>query len=184
MLNRTIISYAWLALGLAASAWAGQPRDMRNVVTGAVIPSISYADQPYIAVTPKGQWVCVLTTGKGKEGAGGQHVSASTSTDKGKTWSKLVAIEPPTGPAASWACPLVTTFGRVYAFYTYNGDNVHLGRDDVHGWYACKYSDDGGRTWSARRFRLPMRITRCDTLKKKGQTSQRQDASIPRAGKM
>ena len=173
MLNRTVISCVWLGLGLAAAfARAGEPRDMRNVETGSVIPSISYADQPYIAVTPKGQWVCVLTTGKGNEGARGQHVAAATSTDKGKTWSKLAAIEPPTGPAASWACPLVTTFGRVYAFYTYNGDNIHLGRDDVHGWYACKYSDDGGRTWSAERFRLPMRITRCDTLKKSGKTVQ------------
>lgn len=153
---------------VAAPAMAEQGSDTRNVETGDVIPSIGYADQPYIAVTPKGEWVCVLTTGAGKEGAGGQHVAAATSRDKGKTWSKLVAIEPATGPAASWACPLVTTFGRVYAFYTYNGDDVHLGRDDVHGWYAFKYSDDGGRTWSKQRYRLPMRVTKCDTIRKNG----------------
>jgi hypothetical protein len=29
-----------------------------------------------------------------------------------------------------------TPFGRVYAFYTDNGDRVHLGRDDTHGWHA------------------------------------------------
>ncbi len=150
----------------------GDGPDRRNVETGSVIPSISYADQPYIAVTPKGEWVCVLTTGKGREGASGQHVVASTSTDRGKTWSKLVAIESPDGPAASWACPLVTPFGRVYAFYTYNGDNVDLGRNDVHGWYAFKYSDDGGRSWSAKRYRLPLRVTACDTLKKDGKTVQ------------
>jgi len=172
MMNVTFLSCVLTALGIAASAPGGEPPDWRNVETGTVIPSISYADQPYIAVTPKGHWVCVLTTGQGKEGARGQHIAASTSTDKGKTWSKLVAVEPPTGPAASWACPLVTAFGRVYAFYTYNGDNVHLGRDDVHGWYAYKYSDDGGRTWSARRYRLPMRITACDTLNKNGKTVQ------------
>jgi len=141
---------------------------LRNVETGLVMPSLKYADQPYIAVTQKGQWVCVLTTGKGNEGAGGQHVAAAVSADKGKTWSKLTAIESPTGPSASWACPLVTKFGRIYAFYTYNGDNVHLGRDDTHGWYAFKYSDDGGLTWSARRYRLPMRTTACDTIRRKG----------------
>jgi len=153
---------------VATSVSLGQTPDMRNVATGDVIPSIGYADQPYIVVTPKGRWVCVLTTGAGKEGAGGQHVVAVGSEDRGKTWSELVAIEPATGPAASWACPLVTPFGRIYAFYTYNGDSVHLGRDDTHGWYAFKYSDDGGRTWSKQRYRLPMRTTACDTVRKNG----------------
>ena len=150
---------------IAASA---RSDDLRNVETGLVMPSLKYADQPYIAVTRTGRWVCVLTTGKGKEGAGGQHVAAAVSNDRGKTWSKLVAIESPAGPAASWACPLVTKFGRIYAFYTYNGDSIHLGRDDTHGWYAFKYSDDGGLTWSARRYRLPIRTTACDTIRRKG----------------
>jgi hypothetical protein len=142
--------------------------DLRNVETGMVMPSIKYADQPYVAVTKTGKWVCVLTTGEGREGAGGQHVASAVSSDQGKTWSKLVAIESPDGPSASWACPLVTRFGRIYAFYTYNGDKVHLGRDDTHGWYAFKYSDDGGRTWSKQRYRLPMRTTACDKLRRDG----------------
>ncbi|MDP6634964.1 MAG: exo-alpha-sialidase [Phycisphaerae bacterium] len=132
------------------------------------MPALKYADQPYVTVTPSGRWVCVLTTGKGREGAGGQHVAAAVSNDRGKTWSKLIAIESPDGPSASWACPLLTRFGRIYAFYTYNGDKVHLGRDDTHGWYAFKYSDDGGRTWSKQRHRLPMRTTTCDTIRHKG----------------
>jgi len=152
----------------AAVTHAADNSDRHNVETGMVVPSINYADQPYVAVTPRGHWVCVLTTGKGKEGAGGQHVVSAISTDRGKTWSKLAAIEPPTGPAASWACPLVTKSGRIYAFYTYNGDNIHLGRDDTHGWYAFKYSDDGGRTWSDKRFRLPVRTTACDTIRREG----------------
>ena len=147
-------------------------RDTRNIVTGTAIPSISYADQPYIAVTSRGSWVCVLTTGEAHEGSKGQHVVSSTSSDQGHSWSSLVAIEPPTGPEASWASPLVTPFGRVYAFYTYNGDNVHLGRDDTHGWYAFRYSDDNGRTWSDKRYRLPMRTTACDQLFRDGRLVQ------------
>jgi hypothetical protein len=159
-----ILTACAIACLIATSAPAD---DLRNVETGLVMPSLKYADQPYIAVTKTGNWVCVLTTGKGREGAGGQHVAAAVSSDRGKTWSKLVAIESPAGPSASWACPLVTKFGRIYAFYTYNGDNVHLGRDDTHGWYAFKYSDDGGRTWSKQRYRLPMRTTACDTIRRK-----------------
>ena len=157
-----------IACLITPSAWAGVGGDLRNVETGLVMPSLKYADQPYIAVTQTGQWVCVLTTGKGREGAGGQHVAAAVSRDRGKSWSKLAAIESPAGPSASWACPLVTKFGRIYAFYTYNGDSIHLGRDDTHGWYAFKYSDDGGRTWSQQRYRLPMRTTACDTIQRKG----------------
>ena len=145
---------------------------MRNVKTGSKIPSINYADQPYVVVTPDGNWVCVLTTGSEHEGSEGQHVVSATSADQGKTWSALAEIEPPTGPEASWVCPLVTKFGRVYAFYTYNGDKVHLGRDDTHGWYAYRYSDDAGRTWSEKRYRLPMRATACDKLYKDGELVQ------------
>jgi hypothetical protein len=163
-----ILSTCVIACLVGTSAWAGVGGDLRNVETGLVMPSLKYADQPYVIVTQKGQWVCVLTTGKGNEGAGGQHVAAAVSSDQGKTWSKLTAIESPAGPSASWACPLVTKFGRIYAFYTYNGDNVHLGRDDTHGWYAFKYSDDGGRIWSQQRYRLPMRTTACDTIRSKG----------------
>ncbi|MBD3184152.1 hypothetical protein GF312_17845 [Candidatus Poribacteria bacterium] len=146
--------------------------DMRNVNTGMEIPSVNYADQPYVVITPKGEWVCILTTGSGREGSKGQHVASSISADKGKTWSPLVDIEPPEGPEASWACPLITKFGRIYAFYTYNGDNIHLGRDDTHGWYAYKDSDDSGHSWAEKRYRLPMRVTACDKLYKDGQLVQ------------
>ncbi len=149
------------------ATWAGA-EDLRNVETGLVMPSLKYADQPYVVVTKTGRWVCVLTTGQGHEGAGGQHVASAFSDDRGKTWSKLVAIESPKGSSASWACPLLTKSGRIYAFYTYNGDNVHLGRNDTHGWYAFKYSDDDGRTWSKQRYRLPMRTTACDTIRRNG----------------
>lgn len=135
--------------------------DWRNINNGLEIPSERYADQPYIVITPEGDWICTLTTGRGAEGEPGQHVVATISKDKGRSWSELIEIEPADGPSASWIVPYITPYGRIYGFYTYNGDNVHLGRDDTHGWYCFRYSDDGGRTWS-RRYRLPMRVTACD----------------------
>lgn len=162
----------FLIAALSAMTATSAPRpDPRNIADGCVIPSLNYADQPYVVVTPRGDWVCVITTGPGKEGQLGQHVAATTSTDQGRTWSPLVPIEPASGPAASWAVPLVTPAGRVYAFYTYNGERVHLGRDDTHGWYCFRFSEDGGRSWS-RRCRVPIRPTACDKLTRDGKLVQ------------
>ncbi len=146
------------------SGWS----EPRYFSSGTPIFSSGYCDQPYVVVLPDRIWLCVFTTGAGHEGAGGQHIVATRSRDQGRTWSKPVAIEPATGPVASWAMPLVTKFGRVYAFYDYNGDRItHFPgstakiRDDMIGWYCYKYSDDGGATWS-QRYRLPVRTTACD----------------------
>lgn len=142
-------------------------RDPRNIRTGFRIPDEGYCDQPYVVVTHDGNWLCTLTTGPGREGAGGQHVVSTTSSDRGRTWTKAVDIEPSGGPAASWVVPLIVPSGRVYAFYTYNGDRVTTLRgkpirNDTIGWYAYKYTDDNGRSWSPQRYRLPMRVTACD----------------------
>jgi hypothetical protein len=65
--------------------------------------------------------------------------------------------------------PFKTAYGRVYVFYSYNGDKIHtLGdrkniREDMLGWYCYKYSDDGGQTWSDR-YRLPMRKSAVDYM--------------------
>jgi hypothetical protein len=153
--------------GLCVAAAAQPALDWRDIANGHVIPDEGYADQPYVVQTRDGHWLCVLTTGKGVEGEGGQHVISTTSSDQGKTWSKPVDVEPANGPEASWAVPLVTRFGRVYVFYTYNRDNVRLvpevrspgiaKRVDTLGIWAFKYSDDGGRTWSKERFEIPLR---------------------------
>jgi len=142
-------------------------RDPRDIRTGYRIPDEGYCDMPYVVITKGGNWLCTLTTGGGHEGQGGQHVVSTTSSDQGRTWSELVDIEPATGPAASWAVPLLVPSGRIYAFYTYNGDRVDTLRGkkirtDMLGWYAYRFSDDGGRTWSKDRYRLPYRLTACD----------------------
>ena len=140
--------------------------DPRNIRNGLAIPDEGYCDQPYVVVTRSGGWLCTMTTGQGKEGQKGQHIVATTSRDQGRTWSPLVDIEPADGPEASWVTPLVVPSGRVYAFYTYNGDNVttlrgKAVRADTHGWYCYRFSDDEGKTWSPRR-RIPLPLSACD----------------------
>jgi hypothetical protein len=154
----------WMVGDVRLSAAETDPRDIAN---GLPIVSEGYCDQPYVVVTRDGNWLCVLTTGKGKEGQVGQHVVSAISDDHGKTWSRPVDIEPANGPEASWVVPLVTPGGRVYAFYDYNGDHVETLRGkriraDMLGWYVYRYSDDNGRSWSPERYRLPMRLTACD----------------------
>ncbi|HRR87432.1 MAG TPA: sialidase family protein, partial [Phycisphaerae bacterium] len=158
-----------IGTSIMAACMAFGTADPRNIRNGSVIPDEGYCDQPYMVITKDGNWLCTFTTGKGIEGQLGQHVVASISTDKGKTWSDPpIDIEPADGPEASWVMPLVTPSGRVYAFYAYNGDRIDtLGdkrgiRADMLGWYVYKYSDDNGRTWSDKRYRLPVRVTACD----------------------
>ena len=148
--------------------------DWRNIVNGWIIPQDPhemYSDQPYVVITKDGNWLCVLTTGKGREGMPGQHVISTISSDKGRTWSPPVDIEPANGPEASWVMPLAIPSGRVYVFYTYNLHNLQsvisndpkiARRVDTLGVYAMKYSDDYGRTWSAERYYIPMREMKID----------------------
>lgn len=142
-------------------------RDPRNILNGREIPDESYCDQPYIVTMKDGTWVCMLTTAPGEESSVGQHVVVTKSRDHGKTWSPLVDIEPGTGPHASWVVPLLTPYGRLYAFYTFNGDEKSFGKgrnhDSIHGWYAFRFSDDGGKSWSER-HRVPIRNTFCDDI--------------------
>lgn len=163
---------AALAAGAARGQSGGAVGDWRNIATGWTIPREGYSDQPYVVVTRDGAWLCVLTTGRGVEGETGQHIISTISTDRGRSWSKPVDIEPADGPEASWVMPLATPSGRVYVFYTYNAANLRLDtmsnsprmarRVDTLGEYAFKYSDDHGRTWSRERFYIPVRSMRID----------------------
>ncbi len=141
--------------------------DFRNIENGSNIPKENYCDQPYVVIRNDGAWVVCLTTGVGVEGATEQHVISSISFDRGKTWSKPVDIEPKGPPESSWVMPYITEYGRIYAFYVYNKDNlrrVHYKYDpgytervDTLGYMAYKYSDDGGESWSEQRYYIPIR---------------------------
>ncbi len=61
--------------------------------------------------------------------------------------------------------------GRVYCFYNHNTDNVRevkredggvYRRVDSLGQYVFRYTDDHGRTWSGRRWAVPIREFECD----------------------
>jgi len=148
-------------LGLAFPTFAYSADDWRNIQTGLTIPDEGYCDQPYTVITRDGNWLCTMTTGAGLEGQGRQHIVAVISKDHGRTWEGPFDIEPADGPEASWAMPVVTNSGRVWAFYTYNGDDLKTWngkklRADTVGWYCAKYSDDNGQTWSEKRYRLPL----------------------------
>ena len=168
---------AWLVLAAAATSQDRLARAKHqqppaiDITTGHEIPSEGYCDQPYVVKLDDGTWLCTMTTGVGHEGQRGQHVVATRSQDKGASWSELVDIEPADGPEASWVMPYRTAKGRVYAFYTYNADNRReiladtayaRRRVDTQGEYAFRYSDDGGRTWSGKRYRIPVRQTAID----------------------
>ena len=140
--------------------------DIRNIKHGTVIPDEGYCDQPYVVKNEDGSWTCVMTTGTGHEGERGQHLVAVITKDQGKTWSDLIDIEPATGPEASWGMPLKTPYGRIYIFYTYNKSGItetpgttgnQAKRVDTQGAYAFKYSDDNGKTWSEKRYEIPVR---------------------------
>lgn len=177
-----IVLVALLATGTLSHAQVPAPKsrpkappvagiDPRNISTGFNIPSEGYADQPYIVRTDDGAWLCAITTGAGREGAGGQHIVSMRSTDRGRTWEKPVDIEPADGPEASYVVLLKTPFGRIYALYNHNTDNVRevkredkgvYARVDSLGHYVFKYTDDHGRSWSPRRHDIPVREFECD----------------------
>jgi hypothetical protein len=169
-----LIAVVSLFTALLASA-ADQPQKIplnwRNIATGWTIPDEEYADQPYIVKADDGAWVCVITTANGHEGAASQHIVATRSTDFGRTWSPLIAIEPPGPPESSYVTILKAPSGRLYVFYNYNKDNLREvkrtdgkmeKRVDTLGYFVFKYSDDHGKTWSKERYEIPVRETAVD----------------------
>ena len=144
--------------------------DPRNIIRGREIPTEAYSDQPYIVQAGDGAWLCVVTTGAGREGEHGQHVVTLRSTDQGQTWSKPVDVEPSTGPEASYAVLLRAPRGRLFCFYNHNTDDVRTveaddppypggmcPRVDSQGYFVLKFSDDHGSSWSAQRYSIPVR---------------------------
>ncbi|GAB4051803.1 LamG-like jellyroll fold domain-containing protein [Spirosoma litoris] len=165
--NRYVLFWGLLVSSSPALLHAQDPR---NITTGTIIPDETYSDQPYIVKTNDGAWLCVLTTGSGHEGASGQHIITARSLDQGKTWTDKREVEPADGPEASYAVLLKAPTGRVFVFYNHNTDNIRavkgdnppyadglVKRVDSQGYFVFKYSDDGGKTWSANRITIPIR---------------------------
>lgn len=149
--------------------------DNRLVNQGWEIPTERYSDQPFVLKADDGAWLCVMTTGAGHEGQTGQHVVTTRSTDKGRTWEKLVDVEPSDGVEASYAVLLKVPTGRFYCFYDHNTDNRRwviaddppykdgkCFRVDSQGYFVFKYSDDHGQTWSEHRHNVPIREMEID----------------------
>ncbi len=152
-----------IAVVLGPTIVSAAPLDPRDIRAGHAIPDEGYCDQPYVVVTKDGNWLCALTTAKGHEGDTGSQVVSTISADRGKTWSKLVPLEPGEKRENVYSLPLVTPGGRVYVFYDFNGDNFRApARSDSLGWFVYRYSDDNGRTWSKKRYRLPMPLAPVD----------------------
>lgn len=153
--------------------------DKRNFAHGRKIPVENYCDQPYMVRTDDGAWLLTVTTGPGNEGDPGQHVVTMRSVDRGETWQDEVELEPSTGPEASYSALFKTPSGRVFCFYNHNTDNVrdlivdddrktvHRRLDEI-GHFVFRYSDDGGRTWSKKRYDIPMRVFEIDRTKPMG----------------
>lgn len=166
-MNIKRLSYLLFFCVMASWSDAQSTKDWRNIeFPFGVIPDEGYCDQPYAVINSKNELVVVMTTGPGVEGQSGQHVVSTISKDHGKTWSPLFDIEPTNGPEASWVIPLKIPSGRIYVFYTYNSDNLRevldvnkipLKRVDTMGKMAMKYSDDGGYSWSEKRYEIPIR---------------------------
>ena len=156
-MKNTITSFSLLLLVTNIFS-QGINNDSRYLPNGTMLHADTYVDQPYVTLLDDGSWLCVYTTNAAHEGAKGQHVACRVSRDKGTTWGESVRIEEPGAESKSWGMPFKTEYGRVYVFYSYNGDKIHdLGelkniREDMLGWYCYKFSDDGGKTWDEGRF--------------------------------
>jgi hypothetical protein len=168
---------AHIAVEYGSEPFAGDDDrvDLRNFASGREIPAEHYCDQAHVIQTGDGAWLCAITTGSGEEGRSGQHVVSVRSTDRGATWEAPVDVEPSDGPEASYSALLRVPSGRIYCFYNHNTDNLRevigddppyaggkMKRVDCQGYFVFKYSDDHGRSWSERRYEIPVREMEID----------------------
>ncbi len=150
-------------------------QDWRNLEEGRIMPSELYTDQPYFIKTGDGAWLCCVTTGPGSEGRPGQHVITMRSRDQGRTWEDRNELESTDDPESAYGVLLKVPSGRIFAFYNYNEDNLRgviadpgppfygtSWRVDCQGYFVFRYSDDHGVTWSAARYKIPVRLMDID----------------------
>ena len=112
---------------------------------------------------PDGSLMAVWTQST-REGMPDQRIVFSRSRNEGVTWDSprvIAGVAPPAkGPMASWAFPMVSHGGRIYALYS-----KQIGINDIFkhttGLMAGIYSDDAGRTWSDEQL-IPTRRSKWD----------------------
>ena len=163
-----------LSVGSGARGGAPAAEDVRNLDTGPVIGGIAnvYADQPMcIRRQPDLAWLC-LTTVSTAEGAPDERVVASISTDRGASWSGAAPLDPGSSGEIeyAYAAPFQASDGRIWALYVINSDNItalpstgaRITRTDMLGHFKMRHSDDGGATWSAQAWEVPVRPTAID----------------------
>ena len=116
----------------------GQAPDWRNIRNGLIIPDESYSDQPYIVKTDDRAWLCILTTGSGREGQSGQYVAVTRSADQGKTLSEARRLpEGFMGPIKNKPVQLT------------NGDILCPTSSEEKGWRVhFERTPDNAETWS------------------------------------
>ena len=142
------------------------PRDATSYYhSGAsILVQAGYTDQPYCATLPQQQIACVVTVSDGNEGSHGEHVVSIVSADNGRTWEPPVRIEPGAPGTAAYRpnsyanIVYAPALHRLYATYNLNLRNVSAPggkRNDELGLFFSRYSEDGGRSWSADRYEVP-----------------------------
>ena len=121
--------------------------------------------------------VCVLHHSENREGGPGLELSSTLSTDGGRTWSALHAIDDPERQSHDGYMLVVRADDgrdRIVVFYGWNKgsqyppgaspDLPELRRTDMQldEGYWFRISDDGGTSWGHRRWLVPVRRTAID----------------------
>jgi hypothetical protein len=148
---------------------ASRSVDSRAIENSPVLFEGGYADQPFVVRYPDGDWLCVATVSDKAEGDRSQRIVGTRSADRGASWSVPTRIEPDRERAASWGLPYLTSYGRVYVFYTFNTEGLPevptesgpSARVDTLGDCVYRFSDDKGETWSERHT-VPVRAFEVD----------------------
>ena len=143
--------------------------DTRDVINSRTVLKAGYTDQPYCTKSSKNRLSCVVTISQGGEGSQGEHVASFYSDDNGITWQGPFTIEKPAhvddGLPNAYAIVVRSmieksdkNFSRIFALYNLNYDNITKpivsGRDDELGYFFLKFSDDGGVSWSDKRWKV------------------------------
>jgi hypothetical protein len=121
----------------AASAGAQHYADLRDLRSGSIMGNITtgYADQPNCLVHRGTTWICVLTHSGAHEGLGSERVLSTVSSDRGRSWTAPVAVEPGQTRQHAYATIFEARGGAaVYTVYVENVHNItsldggHIGR--------------------------------------------------------